>query len=209
MPSAPSLPHDLSGMLARPSTPCQHTAHACLPPHTLCMPAPLAHTPVTRYSTRHSRPKPSKSSSCSYNHLPLGSPAVAACAAQAVLSLPQQARASTWKTPPCAPSRDAKHATPHAHAPAIASTPTRRHVARVYVSRPHNPPCLLPGSPCPRRVSLDITGPPLSFRPCRTEPTAPTGNHGMTRAGIRFTPCAAMPPPPPPPPPRADTALCM
>ena len=57
VPSAPSLPHDLSGMLARPSTPCQHTAHACLPPHTLCMPAPLAHTTVTRYSTRHSRPK--------------------------------------------------------------------------------------------------------------------------------------------------------
>ena len=95
VPSAPSLAHDLSGMLARPSTPCQHTAHACLPPHTLCMPAPLAHTPVTRYSTRHSRPKPSKSSSSSYNHLPLGSPAVAACAAQAVLSLPQQARDST------------------------------------------------------------------------------------------------------------------
>ena len=47
--------------------------------------------------------------------------------------------------------------------PATASTPTRRHVARVYVSRPHDPPCLLPRSPCPHRVSLDIP-PPLSFK---------------------------------------------
>ena len=34
---------------------------------------------------------------------------------------------------------------------------------RVYVSRPHDPPCLLPRSPCPRFVSLDIP-PPLSFK---------------------------------------------
>ena len=34
---------------------------------------------------------------------------------------------------------------------------------RVYVSRPHDPPCLLPRSPCPHRVSLDIP-PPLSFK---------------------------------------------
>ena len=57
VPSALSLAHDLSCKLARPRTPCLDAAHACLPPHTLCMPTPSVHTTVTLYSTRHCRSK--------------------------------------------------------------------------------------------------------------------------------------------------------
>ena len=47
-------------------------------------------------------------------------------------------------------------------------------------------PIVYSRSPCPRRVSLDIP-PPLSCRPCRTDPTAPTGNHCMSHWAVRFT----------------------
>ena len=138
--------------------------------HSVYAAHPLAHTRVTRYSTRHSHPKswwlsppfPSHRPTYPHNHHLHGSAAVGACAAQALLSLPQTSCASTCMRPPCAPSRAAIPTTPHT--PATASTPTPRHVARVYVSRPHNPPCLLPHPPCPRRVSLDITRSPAFFQ---------------------------------------------
>ena len=145
---------------------------------------------------------PSKSSSYSHNHHLHGSSAVGACAAQALLSLPQTAHASTCTRPPCAPSRAAIPTTPHT--PATARAPTRRHVARVYVSTPHNLSCLLPRPPCPRRVSLDITRSPaffqaLSHRVHCTHRQARRHSLHMLCSHTTSNPTVTPPPTPPPP----------
>ena len=165
---------------------------------------------------------PSTSSSCSYIHHVDGTPAAAACAAQALLSLPQKARASTCRNrPPCAPSRATRPATPATrtcNSKCTHTTPCCNTIP-IYVTYP----AMLRRCLCARRVSLEIT-PLLSFRPCRSDPPAPAGNHCMTHAPFAShfklpyhhtttTAAAAGPPPPPlvpalpqPPPPAQASA---
>jgi hypothetical protein len=174
-------------MLARPSTPCQHTAHACLPPHTLCMPAPLAHTPVTRYSTRHSRPKPSTAlrnrrpalTTIFHTAILLSPRALlrlcSRCHSKRALLLERRHRARPLAMPTMRHHMHQQQQA-HRHDAALQEFTYLGHITR-HAS--------FPALPAPARSPLTSRGPPLSFRPCRTEPTAPTGNHCMTRAGSR------------------------
>ena len=56
------------GCLHLPTHYARVPARAAEPPHTLCMPSRLAHTTVTRYSTRHSRPQSATLSAPLHQH---------------------------------------------------------------------------------------------------------------------------------------------
>jgi hypothetical protein len=149
------------------------------------MPDPLAHTPVTRYSTRHSRPKSCPLAPPLQHHRP-------------ALLHPSCTRHSRGRRVRCsgsalAATESARVDLKEATVPALSRNQTCDTTRTCNSKRTHTTPCcntipiyatypaMYPRCLCARRVSLDIT-PLLSFRPCRTDPPAPAGNHCMPHA---------------------------